>query len=1329
MSIFAAEPIKHVLINNIIMRIFPRVLSAIALTITFVASAVPARQIERIMTQPDGTTVLLTLKGDEFYHFYVTNDGQMVLRNDDGAYMFAEVNAEGKLSPSKVQASDAANRTQAQRTFLNSISRENITEAIRSTAANSPRMARAPMSNKAPAQRVGPTTNQSAGIGLFSSASFPTTGSPHACIILVEYQDVKFKTSYATSAKNYFTNMLTQRGFNESGGTGSALDYFSDASNGKFTPSFDVYGPITLENNRSYYGGNDAIGDDLNPADMALEACRQLNSTVDFTQYDTNNDTFIDHVFIIYAGEGEASGGPDDSVWPHAWNVGAATGNYYIFDGVKLAEYGCTCEWDGIYNKPDGVGTFCHEFSHILGLPDEYDIDYGNAENLTPGIYSVMDQGPYNNNSRTPPTYSIVQRNALNWADVTVIEREVPATISLEHILTSHNGCIIQTSSKEEFFMLENRQQSGWDAYIPGHGLLIWHVKYVKSYWDNNEPNADASHLYLDIEEAGGSANNKNLTTLAKYPFPGTANKTSFTDTTSPNMKTWSGTKLNTPITNITESNGTITFDVCGGIDKVLAPSADNKGGTYNNAIAVTLTPQNAEDEIHYTLNVDGQATVSATYTSPINISDNATLEFYSSRNGETSATTSYTYSFATADPTLTQGGTFSELPEVTMTSATTDATIYYTVDGTTPTTSSSVYSGAVAITCAEGEKVIVKAIAKRGKWAESAVVSQTYTLRGGNATGIYERISNLNDLADGDKIIITNRDASNAMGIIGSTTALSYSPIVGITLTDEKIHNPASNIWIITLEATETAGKYYLHTDDGYLAAGTSNENKFRVNEEKSAHSIVTIVFSGDNAKVTFSETSYSKNILQYNASSPRFSCYASGQQDVAIFREMYSSTVTPTVETPTFTPADGTTLASGETFAIACATDGATIHYTLDGSTPDATSEVYTEAIALEVEADTDITVKAIAIKEGANNSSVATATYHVTAPESPDDPIEPDEPITLTVSDYINFTTTGISKAETNYYSYNNKTYVSDAAYALQCASQYSSIQIRSKNSNSGIVSTGSGGYLRKVTLTWNSNTSSARQVDIYGKNEPYNSPSDLYSTSTKGTKLGSISRSSSPNSLEITGEYKYIGLRSKSDALYLDDIEIVWERPVESPEFYVEPTTLHHAADKSVTLTCQVEHSNYSDVQQYEVWVVKLPEGTNLEKHYIPTTADVVGSAVQTEFNDNQFNVDIPLSGLSSNAIHSVVIRAQAVLINGKRIDSPSGEGFNIEGSTGEIPLTVDTTLSDQTTGVEDVDIDSNCTPEYYNLQGIRVNAPTPGIYIMRVGTTTQKVVIK
>lgn len=547
--------------------------------------AVPAMPgMLKTVTQPDGTTIKVRVIGDEHSHCYLTEDRVPLVVDSKGNFCYATLDTDGKVIASDFKASDIALRSAAERKLVASIDPAAVADKILSRG-----------EARRNARRV---ANPAQGTGL-TDALFPHMGDVHSLIILVEYTDVKFKVS---DPADYFNRMLNEKGFSDDHGKGSARDYFVDMSSGQFSPTFDVYGPVTLPYNRAYYGGNDAFGNDKAAEDMVVHACKDLNKKglINFADYDLNNDGKVDNIYVIYAGQGEASYGSADCVWPHQWEL-STIGKSFELDGKTIDHYGCCNEYDEI--RPSGIGTFCHEFGHVMGLPDLYTTDYSGAMTMTPGSYDIMDHGSYNDDSRTPAGYSVYERNAMGWADLTVLDG--PNTITLEHILDNNKGCIICTENRNEFFLLENRQQTGWDAFIPGHGMLIWHIDFNAGVWSKNTVNNDPKHQYIDIEEASGRPNNDNAAFMAAYTFPGTSRVTSFTDDTTPSMRSWGGKALNLPITGIVEKDGKVTFDVAGGVFELASPaltaSAINAGG-------FTLSWPAVEKALAYTLNIYSKA-------------------------------------------------------------------------------------------------------------------------------------------------------------------------------------------------------------------------------------------------------------------------------------------------------------------------------------------------------------------------------------------------------------------------------------------------------------------------------------------------------------------------------------------------------------------------------------------------------------------------------------------------------------------------------------------------------------------------------------------------
>lgn len=528
-----------------------------------VSYAVPAKS-GIIRYDNNGDSISVRIVGDEHHHYYLSDDGYLLLPADDTrAELRYAVERDGVAVPGTLKAVDAGRRTAATAAFLNKIDRSAVIGRYEAQATRR-KPSRTPM--RAPSRIADESM----------LCAFPTKGSPRCLAILVEYQDVKFTLD---NPRELFSRMLSEEGFDVDGATGSALDFFKASSNGQFTPQFDVVGPVTLPQNMSYYGGNGNGSDDLRPYEMLIHAAGILDDRIDFSVYDTDNDGIIDNVYIFYAGYGEADGGPANSVWPHSWNIHDDLGYNIYLDGKLLNHYATSNELKYGGTKLAGIGVFCHEFSHVMGLPDLYSTTYTSA--FTPGEWSLMDHGSYNNDSHTPPTHTAYERYCLGWIEPK--ELSAPANITLRHM--SVPGCyddayIIRTESPSEYYVLENRQHLGWDSYIPGHGMLVWHIDFQPDIWDLNIVNV--SKQYVDIVEAD---NEPSAYSIGGDAFPGTANVTAFTDDTTPSMRSWSGNRLNAPITEIKEQSGVISFMFKGGQDifdaVVAAEASDVKAGAF----------------------------------------------------------------------------------------------------------------------------------------------------------------------------------------------------------------------------------------------------------------------------------------------------------------------------------------------------------------------------------------------------------------------------------------------------------------------------------------------------------------------------------------------------------------------------------------------------------------------------------------------------------------------------------------------------------------------------------------------------------------------------
>ncbi|MDD3078073.1 MAG: M6 family metalloprotease domain-containing protein [Paludibacter sp.] len=546
--------------------------------INFAVFSIPAKPGTIKITQPDGTQLTVVLRGDEFSKFRMTTDGYLLKKSADGFYRYAKLNAAtGTVISTDIVAKEISKRTPSDKAFL-------------STLEANPDLNSANLTQRAKAKEALVNT---------ASTSFPLTGSPKSLVILVNFSDKKFVISNPQTA---FTNLLNEEGYSTNSGTGSARDYFKMASYNIFSPEFDVAGPYTLPKTMAYYGENDATtDDDKNPRQMVIDACNLADKAgVDFTQYDTDNDGYVDNIFIYYAGYNEAEGGPDNSVWPHRWVLANTSTK---FDGKIIYDYACTSELRNYYGSSMcGIGTFCHEFGHVLGLPDYY-VTSG-TDHYTLSDWNIMDSGAYLNNGITPPTYSAYDRFFLDW--LTPIELKTAQNASLKNLDTSNKAYLISQNgnhnlnganpSPVEFFTLENRQKTGWDKYLPGHGMLITHIYYNATTWAQNTPNNIASSMGVDIVEADGIGSEA---TRAGDPFPGT------TGTTSYNPTLRSGTDIEKPVTFIKETNGIISFRFMGG---GIVPVTDIKSdltafttiqGTPSEIQSIKVSGAHLEDSVY----------------------------------------------------------------------------------------------------------------------------------------------------------------------------------------------------------------------------------------------------------------------------------------------------------------------------------------------------------------------------------------------------------------------------------------------------------------------------------------------------------------------------------------------------------------------------------------------------------------------------------------------------------------------------------------------------------------------------------------------------------
>ena len=408
------------------------------------AMAIPARRDGFVRTDANGNTITVFAHGDETFHYFTDAEGRWL-------------DAETLLPMSDEAKAETEKRGIARKQ----------------------------------ARRV-----QTAGVSRLLA--------PRGAVILVSYKDQAFASTNAE-----MTDWAMGDNYSYRGATGSIRRYFLDQSWGQYDMQIDVIGPVTVSRNGSYYGANDYQGNDKHPDELVVEACKLAHDDygVDFSQYDSNNDGYVDWVVILYAGYGEADGAPATTIWPHQWEL-SYTNMEFKLDGKTVDHYCCLNELDYTTQRRNGIGTFCHEFGHVMGLPDLYATNY--ATHHTLADWDIMDYGAYLNNGNTPPAYSAYERWYMGWMTPTLVNEacsvEMPVLNDCKAacLLTEDGSNVtnILNPDPATFYLLETRKKEGWDKYIPGEGMLVTKIQFDAGKWEGNTVNNTARAMGIDILEA-----------------------------------------------------------------------------------------------------------------------------------------------------------------------------------------------------------------------------------------------------------------------------------------------------------------------------------------------------------------------------------------------------------------------------------------------------------------------------------------------------------------------------------------------------------------------------------------------------------------------------------------------------------------------------------------------------------------------------------------------------------------------------------------------------------------------------------------------------------
>lgn len=560
------------------------------------AGAVKMKPGINIIKQADGTTITVRAYGDEDLSYFLASDGTLLYQEGTNFYI-AGVKADGTLYSTGVLAHEPSMRTIKE---ISAIKAQNAKAFYNSmeTQAKANKVRREPMTP--------------------DNSLLPSLGKHKIPVILVEFSDVEFSVENPKATFDKYLNgkeLFNKETDPEMGQNyASVAKYFKDMSFGKFEPEFEVYGPVNLGKPLATYGAGYSSQENMGL--LLTDACTAVDNEVDFTQHDSNDDGNIDLIYIIYAGFSQSiAGNSTDCIHPKSGYLSLAKS----FDGMDVKRYGVNNELNGTpADQADGpiingIGLFCHEFSHCMGLPDLYPKSGSIAEaciNQNMDYWSLMDAGEYTGNGYRPTAYTAWERERLGWMEIGTLTG--PSNVELKSLDEGGTAFRIYNDKDEtghEYYIVENVQNNGWNKKLFGNGLMVTHVDYLSSQFSlggckvNNTEGHPRMHvmaadgMFVPEYFLGSTIEDSYITFLkehnadlvAKYGgqvftiedykaeaagdlFPGTSNATSLTDDSQP-MKAWTynGETMGKPITDITNDTekGIVSFKFMGGGEPV----------------------------------------------------------------------------------------------------------------------------------------------------------------------------------------------------------------------------------------------------------------------------------------------------------------------------------------------------------------------------------------------------------------------------------------------------------------------------------------------------------------------------------------------------------------------------------------------------------------------------------------------------------------------------------------------------------------------------------------------------------------------------------------
>lgn len=519
---------------------------ALSLVVTTPAEAVPAAPTLFTLTQPDGQTFRAKQVGDEWNNEIETARGFTIKRDTHTGYWeYVQRGGRGRLVLTGLRAGiDSPTRLA-----------KHLRPAVRYRTPN-PSLAK----TSSPEQ------------------SAPNLGTQHELVILVDFANQDPLTTPADWNNRFF------------GPTESVADYYDEVSYGQLTiaPAAETSGTVNdgvvgwlhLPGNHPDTGSNTGIANQQ----LTKQAIVAADPYVDFAAYDADDNGYLSaqelHITVIPAGC-EASYGIKYTgckwIWAHEWSldgVGAPT-----VDGIQPGVWSKGGRYTQFgemhFNHQATLGVMVHELGHDLGLPDMYDIDNSSAG---VGKWSIMSYGswqalPTEDAGATPSHPDPFSRSYEGWltpqqvtgAQLDTAIGQVETSPTAWQFLDNPLGVdwtFNQASGSGEYYLVENREPVGYDAALPGCGLLVWHIDETRT--SGNDTNANDSRRLVDLEEADGLDQLDDLSSYgdAGDPFPGSTVNQAFDDASEPNSRLYGGAPTGVSLTNISSCGANVTADL-----------------------------------------------------------------------------------------------------------------------------------------------------------------------------------------------------------------------------------------------------------------------------------------------------------------------------------------------------------------------------------------------------------------------------------------------------------------------------------------------------------------------------------------------------------------------------------------------------------------------------------------------------------------------------------------------------------------------------------------------------------------------------------------------